>query len=169
MLLHTKRLFLRNLQPKDIPVIHAYRNDPDCAKFQRWEDASLASVAQFVTNFGNCVFLSDEEEQHYAICLHDGTLAGDLSCFYTEKDHCITLGITVRPEYQRQGIAREILQAVITAVQLNHPEPDIVALIDPDNTASIRLFGKLGFYRECYAPSIHSFVYTIDGKRESPK
>ena len=165
----TKRLFLRNLQPEDIPVIHAYRNDPDCAKFQRWEDTSLACVTQFVTNYGSCEFLSDEEEQHYAICLQNGALTGDLSCFYTEKDCCITLGITISPEYQHQGIAREILSAVVSAIQDKHPQLDIVALIDPENTGSIRLFEGLGFYRECYAASMDSYVYTIDGKRDSPK
>lgn len=169
MILAAKRLFLRNLQPEDIPVIHAYRNDPDCARFQRWEDTSLASVTQFVTDFGGCEFLSKQEEQHYAICLQNGVLTGDLSCFYTEKDCCITLGITIRPEYQHRGIAREILQAVISVIQHHYPQLDIVALIDPENTGSIRLFEGLDFYRECYAASINSYVYTIDGKKDSPK
>lgn len=169
MILATKRLFLRNLQPEDIPVIHAYRNNPDCARYQRWEDTSLASVTQFVTDFGSCEFLSKQEEQHYAICMNGEGMVGDLSCFYTEKDCCITLGITIRSEYRQQGIAREILQAVISAVQFHYPELDIVALIDPENLGSIRLFEGLGFYRECYAASINSYVYTIDGKRDSPK
>lgn len=165
MLLQTERLYLRSLQPEDAPVIHTYRNDPDCAKFQRWEDTSLPSVMQFVEAFRRCVFLSNQEEQHYAICLNDGSFVGDLSYFFTEADACVTLGITIAPEHQHMGIAREIMRAVINAVQKYHPMLDIVALIDPENAASIRLFERLGFYRECYAESIRSFVYVIDGIR----
>ena len=165
MFLQTERLYLRCLRSEDVPVIYSYRNDPDCAKFQRWEDPSYSSVADFVKKFSDCHFLSQQEEQHYAICMHSGIFVGDLSYFYTESDHCITFGITIAPDYQRQGIAREILTAVISAVQKSYSQMDIVALIDPENKASIALFEKLGFYRECYAPSIRSYVYKIDGSR----
>lgn len=165
MLLQTARLYLRNLRPEDTPMIHAYRNDPNCAKFQRWEDTSAASISAFVEKFKDCLFLSKQEEQHYAICLNTGILVGDLSYFYTEEDSCITLGITIAPDYQHQGIAREMLDAVVKSVQQGYPHLDIVALIDPENEASIRLFESLGFYRECYAHSIQSFVYVIDSIR----
>ena len=33
-----------------------------------------------------------------------------------------------------------------------------------ENSASIALFESLGFYRECYAPKLDSFVYVIDAK-----
>lgn len=161
MLLQTKGLYLRNLRPEDVPAIHAYRNDPDCARFQRWEDTSLPAVAAFAERYKDCVFLSDQEEQHYAVCLRSGSLAGDLSYFYTEADSCVTLGITIAPDCQGQGIAREILSAVIAAIQSRHPELEIVALIDPENEKSLRLFEGLGFVRECYAPSIRSYVCVI--------
>lgn len=161
MLLRTENLYLRNLCREDVPVIHEYRKDADCARFQRWEAVSADAVQAFVRRFEKCGFLSEEEEQHYAICLKSGALAGDLSYFYTEADRCVTLGITVAPPYQRRGIAREILMAMIAAIQNRHPQLDIVALIDPENEGSIRLFESLGFYRECYAESIRSYVYVI--------
>lgn len=163
MLLQTQRLYLRNLQPEDLDAVYAYRNDPECAKYQRWEDTSREEIARLLDRFRSCRFLSEEEEQRYAVCLRDGSLTGDLSYFYTEADRCITLGITVAPQYQGQGIAREILNGVIAAIQNQHPHLDIVALIDPANEKSIRLFEILGFCRECYAESICSYVYVIDG------
>jgi len=163
VLLQTERLYLRNLQPEDLDAVYAYRNDPACARYQRWEDTSREEIARFLDRFRSCRFLSEEEEQHYAVCLRDGTLTGDLSYFYTEADRCITLGITVAPRYQGQGIAREILAAVIDAIQNQHSRLDIVALIDPENERSIRLFEALGFCRECYAESIRSCVYIIEG------
>ena len=75
----------------------------------------------------------------------------------------MTLGITIAPEYQRRGYAGEILSAVVEEVRDVYPALDIVALIDPENAASIALFEKLGFERECYAEKIQSFVYVISG------
>ena len=161
-MIQTQRLFLRNLRESDVPAIHAWRNDPTCLRWQRWEDTSLEAVEAYVKAFSGSRFLSREEEQHYAVCDASG-IAGDLSCFYTEEDSCVTLGITIAPEYQRRGYAREILTALIPKVQERYPALDIVALIDRENLPSIRLFESLGFRQECYAEKIASFVYVIYG------
>lgn len=162
-MLKTDRLSLRNLCPEDAAAIHAYRNNPACFQYQRWEDTSLDAVRAFVKEYATSAFLSKEPEQHYALCSEEG-LVGDLSCFYTEEDRCVTLGITIAPEHQRRGYAREILSAVISRVQEACPDLDIVALIDKENAPSIALFESLGFYRECYAEKIQSYVYVIYGK-----
>lgn len=159
-MMKTKRLWLRNLREEDIPAIHAWRNDPVCFRFQRWEDTSEAAMAAYVRKYGNSTFLSKECEQHYAVCC-GSAVVGDLSYFYTEEDRCVTLGITIAPEHQRKGYAREILSAVIAGVQEKYPELEIVALIDKENTPSIALFESLGFSRECYAEKIDSYVYVI--------
>ena len=161
-MLRTERLWLRNLCPADTIPIAAYRKDPDCARYQRWETVSMEAVADFVSRFSGSVFLSEEEEQHYAFCCGE-ELTGDLSVFYSLKDRCVTLGITVAPEHQRKGYAREILAAVIAEIRRKYLGLDLVALIHPENGPSIALFESLGFYRECYAPSIDSLVYVIDG------
>jgi len=161
-MLKTKRLQLRNLRQEDIPAIHAWRNDPECSRYQRWEDTSAEAVAAYVRKYENSRFLSKEEEQHYALCAGETTV-GELSYFYTEADRCVTLGITVSPAYQRRGYAREILAAVNDAVRERYPELDIVALIDRENMPSIALFESLGFYRECYAEKIGSYVYVRYG------
>ena len=62
MLLQTQRLYLRNLQPKDLDAVYAYRNDPECAKYQRWEDTSREKIASFLDRFRACRFLSEEED-----------------------------------------------------------------------------------------------------------
>lgn len=163
--LKTDRLLLRNLTVSDEAVIYAYRNDEGCARYQRWEDTSRECVRSLIETHRQDVFLSDREEQRYGISSPEGKLLGDLAYFYTEADRCITLGITVAPEHQRKGYAFELLAAVIGAVQKAHPNLDIVALIDRENAASIALFEKLGFSRECYAENIGSYVYVINGQK----
>ena len=160
--LETKRLGLWNLEQGDESVLVSYRNDPECAKYQRWEDTSPEAVRQLIGQSKEDIFPSEKEEQHYAIYNKEG-IVGDLSCFYTEADRCVTFGITIAPDFQRRGYAFEILQAAVKAVQKWNPRLDIVALIDKENAPSVALFEKLGFYRECYAERIQSFVYVIDG------
>lgn len=163
-MLQTQRLCLRNLCPDDAAALHRYRNDNRCSRYQRYEDTSPAYLQRFVQAYARSTFPSLEEEQHYALVHSEsGAMVGDLSVFYTEKDRCFTLGITIAPEHQRQGYAYELLQAVVAQLRQRYPSDDIVALIDPENHKSIALFQKLGFVEECWAESIQSYVYTIFG------
>ena len=163
--LKTQRLYLRNLEEDDAGTIWAYRNDERCYVCQRWENTSMEAVRSLIADHDRDSFLSDREEQHFAVSTRHGALVGDLSYFYTASDRCVTLGITIAPEHHRKGYGFEILSSVVAAVRQRHPGLDIVALIDKENAPSIALFEKLGFYRECYAEKIASYVYVIDGKK----
>lgn len=159
----TERLYIQNLSTDDVDVIFNYRNDVRCNKFQRWTAFSREDINEFVQAHKDDVYLSAKEEQHYALhCISADQTIGELGYFYNAGD-CVTLGITVAEEFQRQGYACEILKAVIADVRAKYPELDIVALIDKDNIKSINLFEKIGFEQDCYAESISSFVYLIRG------
>lgn len=157
----TDRLFLRNLQASDCETVFDYRNNKQCYRYQRWEDVSREAVQAYIGRHCSDVFLSEKEEQHYAIEARNGTLIGELAYFYNSEDNCITLGITISYRYHRCGYGFEILNKVIEQIRKVHPTLDIVGLIDPQNAASIALFEKLGFLRECYAESMGSYVYVL--------
>lgn len=159
--LRTHRLVLRNFTKEDFPAVFSWRNDPDCARYQRWADTSAEAVQAYLARHSSDMFLSEKEEQHYSVADHSGLTLGELSWFYNPSDRCITLGITITPKQQGQGLAYELLRAVVERCRRHYPEMDIVALIHPRNTASLRLFQKLGFREECYAKSIESYVYTL--------
>lgn len=163
-MLHTRRLYLRNLCPADAEVLHQYRSDPRCSRFQRYEDTGLSYLEDFVQRYARCAFPSRQEEQHYAfVRQEDGAMIGDLSVFYSEADRCYTLGITVAPGCHRQGYAGELLREVIARLRAADPGAELVALIERENTPSLALFRKLGFREECWAESIQSYVYTLPG------
>lgn len=163
-ILKTDRLFLRNLEPSDIDMIFDYRNNEECFKFQRWDDCSKEAIEGYILKFGQDEFLSTKEEQHFAICrLVDQALVGELAYFYTEKDNCITLGITISYQHHKKGYAFEILTEVIHQIKEQYPTMDIVGLIEKGNVKSQKLFEKLGFVQECYAESIESYIYVIYG------
>lgn len=114
--LKTERLVLRNLSKEDIPVIYDYRNNVNCYKHQRWENTPIYAIEDFVREFHDSHFLSLEKEQHYAICLKNNEIIGDISYFYTRSDQCITLGYTISYKYQRRGYAFEMLSAILDKI-----------------------------------------------------
>lgn len=166
-MLQTNRLTLRNLMPADTVTLFAYRNDSRCKRYQRYSNTEMDDLRQFVRDYSSCVFLSQETEQHYAITLNaSAEMIGDLSIFFTEKDMCFTLGITIAPEFQRQGYAYELLSEVIVKLQKQYPGTDLIALIEKENVSSLSLFRKLNFIEECYAESIQSYIYAIYGQQD---
>ena len=163
-MLQTTRLHLRNLRPGDVDTMFVYRNDSRCSRYQRYEDSGRAYLQKFVQDFSDSTFPSAAPEQHYAIVQNtDGVMIGDLSVFFTQKDNCFTLGITIAPAFQKQGYAYELLRTVTSRLRAQYPTVDLVALIEKENTGSIALFKKLGFTEECYADSIQSYVFTLPG------
>ena len=161
-LMVTKRLFLRNLENDDSIDIYDYRNNVNCYRFQKWDDTSLEYIKKFVREFSNCHFLSLEENQHYAICLKDNKIIGDVSIFYNASDNCFTIGYTISYKYQRNGYAYELLSELIKQLIKHYPSIEIVALVLKENSISISLLKKLGFIEECYASKINSYIYVIN-------
>lgn len=157
--LQTDRLILRNLSPDDLDTLYLYRNNADCARYQHWENTSREYLRDFIQKFHQSIFLSKEPEQHYAICLTDNQLIGDLSCFYNEHDPCFTLGYTISYQFQRQGYAFEILSKVLCAIEKQYPGMDIVGLVEKENVPSISLLKKLGFIEEGYSGKINSYIF----------
>ena len=165
-MLKTERLYLRSFVSGDAAVMHGYRNDDSCKRYQRYEDTSLAYLQEFVRAYADCGCLS-AEEQHYAIVRdEDGQMIGDVSVFFSEQERCFTLGITVAPCFQRQGYAYELLEALTLRMRGEYPDFDIVALIEKENEKSIALFKKLGFAEECYAETIQSLVYVLYAEKK---
>lgn len=157
--LQTDRLILRNLSSDDLDTLYLYRNNADCARYQHWENTSREYLKDFIQKFHQSVFLSKEPEQHYAICLTDNQLIGDLSCFYNEHDPCFTLGYTISYQFQRQGYAFEMLSKVLCAIEKQYPGMDIVGLVEKENIPSISLLKKLGFIEEGYSDKINSYIF----------
>ena len=159
--LETNQLTLRNLKKQDLSVLFKIRKDPLCARYQRWDRTTEDAIFTIINQHSADRFPSYQNTQRYAVSLPCGTCIGDLSVFYNEEDRCFTLGITISSQHQKKGYALEILSAVVSSLRTFAPCEELVALIHPENTASKRLFQKLGFKLECYAPKIGSEVYTI--------
>lgn len=171
IVLHTPRLFLRNLIPEDLEVLYDYRNNEGCARYQHWENTSKEYLREWIERYAQSAFLSKEPEQHYAICratgAADGQIIGDLSYFYNEDDRCITLGYTISYRHWRQGYAYELLCALLPAIQNAYPQIDIVGLVEKENIPSISLLQKCGFAQEGFSQKANSYIFVKSPSSQS--
>jgi acetyltransferases, including N-acetylases of ribosomal proteins len=61
------------------------------------------------------------------------------------EEEIIEMGYVIAPEYQRQGYAYEVCQAIMAWVKNNLDFRRIDCLVEPGNEASLGLLHKLGF------------------------
>lgn len=160
IILKSENLALRNLCKDDLDTLFEYRNDENCAKYQRWEDTSLEYLRKLIDTNEEKSILEEKNLQLGIALLSDNELIGDM--FVAFKDKTITLGYTISPKYQRRGYAYEILKALIEYIFYNFEGYEIVCLVHPDNEPSKRLLKKLEFKNEGYAEKIDSIVYVLN-------
>jgi RimJ/RimL family protein N-acetyltransferase len=143
--LETERLVLRRMTEADAPFILGLLNEPSFLHFigdrhVRTLDAArdyivngpMASYARH--GFGLYLTLRKEDDVPIGIC---GLLKRD-----TLDD--VDIGFALVPAFWSQGYASEAAGAMF-AFGIDVLEiPRIVALVNPDNDASIRVVGKLG-------------------------
>ncbi|WP_207891497.1 GNAT family N-acetyltransferase [Nocardioides jejuensis] len=142
--LATDRLVLRLMQPGDAPALAAYRSDPAVAALQGWDlPFTLADAERFVAEVGALGWPVLDDWQQVAIEL-DGTMVGDIGVHRTPDGHVATIGYTLARDAQGRGYATEAVGAMITLLEAEGVRR-IDAATDPDNAASARLLGRLGF------------------------
>lgn len=146
MTLETRRLRIRELAPADAPFILTLLNDPDFLRnigdrnVRTLEDARryieagpMASYARH--GFGLCHVELRASGEAIGICgvLKRDELPGP------------DLGFAFLPAHRSQGYALESATAVLSHAREVLRLPRLLAIVNPDNAASIRLLEKLGF------------------------
>ena len=135
--IQTDRLVLRRMQLDDAPALHRILSDPEAMRYwstlpherlettTAWVAASVASAA------------AGEADEF--VMLSDGAVIGKAGLWKGNE-----IGILLSRDRWGQGYGAEALRAIIDHV-FGKDTAAIVADIDPRNTASSRLFRKLGF------------------------
>lgn len=146
----TNRLELRELRLDDFEAYAQMWADPDVVRFiggqpstreQSWQRFLARTGSWGVVGFG-----------FFAVVERDsGHLVGEAG--FQEARRQISPGIegtleagwALMPSAQGWGYATEAMQAAIGWAESTFPARRMTCLIDPDNLASLRVAGKLGF------------------------
>ena len=109
--IETKRLILDALGSEDVKALYAYRGDPEVARYQGWQPASLEEAAGFILKQSNIKFGQGGEWSQLAIrSKQTRELVGDFGVrFPATKEEPIGFGISLKPAHQRKGYAREVM------------------------------------------------------------
>ena len=169
----TKRLRITPFRVSDSPLFHAYRNEPDTARFQSWsvpysrkdaEDFVLWAADATLNDFsGSCQFAVRIGETDELI--GDIAILGDLI-----NGRQAMIGYTLAGRFQGHGYAFEACTAMLDHAFGKWQLHRIAADTDPRNLASIRLLERLGFrlegqMLECYLDTdgtwLDSHIYAM--------
>ena len=148
MTIATTRLVLTPLAADDAPSLLEYRSHPDVRRFQFFEPHRLEDAQQFIAA---CATDAPVWRQ-FGIRLRDSAeLAGDTGYKQTmDGPRQAEFGITVAPDFQGRGIAREAASAVFDHLFRTSTVHRVFASVDPRNTASLRLLEGLGMRQEAH-------------------
>ncbi len=146
----TPRLVLRRFAEHDLAAFHAYRNDPNLARYQSWEAFDLAEAARFIREHQVREAGVPGQWLQIAVALREtDVLIGDCAFKVHAEDTCqATIGVTLAREHHRQGYGVEAMTCLLNHLFDTMKLHRVVADTDPENTASQKLLERLGLRRE---------------------
>ncbi|MEA2558773.1 MAG: hypothetical protein QOH06_277 [Acidobacteriota bacterium] len=144
--LETPRLILRRFRDEDLKPFLVYRNHPEVARYQSWQQWTREQGLDF---------LRDQQRVNpgdlgrwfqYALELKDGgALAGDCGiCLKIERPRTAEVGFSLAPEHQRQGLALEAVSRIVEHAFRELGVVRIVATVIQGNDRSAALLGRIG-------------------------
>lgn len=145
----TERLLNRPISLKNKHDIFAYRSDAGANKYQNFIPKSVEEVEEFISKNPKEINIPGSWFQLVIEVKETGIVIGDIGLHFID-DQQAELGITLNKEYHGKGFAKEALTAVIDYLFNELNKHRITASIDPENTASIKLFERIGFRKEAH-------------------
>ena len=155
--METNRLILRNVAAKDAEIMHDYRNNEICARYQRGQTKDYDGIVALVERRKDDVMSVDAPFMAAVALKETDEMVGEIVVM--PKDGTISLGYTFSYKHHRKGYAFEALTALINMLHERYPEWDFISFTEPENEPSMALLKKLGYKDMGYIPSMESQVF----------
>lgn len=148
--LSSERLVIRRMILADIESFHAYRSDPEIARYQSWSDYTRENAIEFVTKQIDATPNVPGQWIQLSIVLGaTDEHIGDLAFQSDEYDpRIVQMGVTLSSQHQHNGYALEAVNCLLHYLFNKLNKHRVYCIIDERNTASVSLFRKLGFRQE---------------------
>ncbi len=140
------RVRLRRLRADDLPAFHAYRSDPEVARYQGWQPMDAAAAAAFIAEMAAAPFCLPGAWCQIGIAdLASNALLGDIGLHLAEDGATLEIGYTLARAAQGTGRAGEAVRLAVDAVFVHTTATRMLAITDVRNAPSLRLLHRLGF------------------------
>jgi RimJ/RimL family protein N-acetyltransferase len=150
--LKTERLILRRLILNDAAAMYQYRSDPQVGRYQSWHPANEQEVEAFIRKIDRTAFNAVDTWFQLGICLkptHE--LIGDIGIHFLPPENMqVEIGFTINPIYQHKGYATEAVNRLLHHLFTGLRKHRVIASVDPENAASIRLLERIGMRKEAH-------------------
>ena len=146
----TERLMLRALTLTDAPAMYSYRSDPEVMRHQAWHPANEKEIQAFIRKNRRLKFNTANTWVQLGIYLKPtNELIGDIGIHFLPLDNWqVEIGFTISPKYQGKGFATEAVKQLLNYLFNNLRKHRVIASVDPENAASIRLLERVGMRKE---------------------
>jgi len=156
--LKTERLILRKISESDAKDFFAIRSNAQIMeKLDKELASSIEEVILLIKKIENAI--EGNLGINWALCLKENNkLIGVVGFHNIYKDHHrAEIGYALLPEFQRQGIMKEAIQAMINFAFSELKLHSIEAKVNPNNEASISLLTGFGFVKEAFFKESYYF------------
>ena len=145
MIIRTKRLTLRPIQPGDEEAIHEYAGDKNLTMMFFLPNDTFEETAAFVRE--NAEEWHSENQTNYEfVILLDGSIIGGCDCDlgHSADRSYATLGWIINKRYRNRGYASEAAAAVLDFAFENLKTDKVYAQCDINNPASFGVMRRIG-------------------------
>ncbi len=169
---------LRKLCVSDFGVFHAYRSDPEVARFQGWWPMSEDAAMKFLCEHGARTGLKSGGWVQLAIAdAASDRLLGDIGLWLSHDNSEAELGITVAPHEQGRGVGRDAMRAGLAVLFGLPTMTRVCANADALNmpcrrmlvAAGFREFGTAEVFVKEQACLEHQYAVTRDQWASAPE
>jgi RimJ/RimL family protein N-acetyltransferase len=144
----TPRLQIRMMRSRDADALAAYRNLDEIARYQDWVMPYTVGDAEKMLRDQDDLDGPEAGAWVQLAIEHQGVMIGDLALGLIAGGHIGSLGYTLAPEHHGHGFAGEAAGALIDALFASGDVHRVIASLDPENHASMRMLEQLGFLYE---------------------
>jgi len=142
---HCERVSIRRLRPSDLRAFHAYRCDPEVARYQGWSTMSESEAAAFLQEQNSASLLEPGHWCQLGIATRsDDQLIGDVGVCVAEDLEQAEIGFSLGAASQGKGFGNEAIRAVLDLLFMHTPIAWVTAITDARNAPAIRLLGRAG-------------------------
>jgi ribosomal-protein-alanine N-acetyltransferase len=149
--LRTKRCVLRQPSTADAPGLYFLRSNEEVMKYVDREKMQSVEEAQGMLEKIQQSYEAGQGISWIVTLPEEGKMRGLAGIWRIDHEHHRgEIGYTINPELWNQGIASEIMAAVVEYGFEKMNLHSLEANVNPSNGASIRVLQKLGFVQEAY-------------------